>query len=98
MAFQYLKEPTERMGRDSIEECGDRTRGNGFKIKEKAHKLDTRKKFFFMRTVRPWYCCPESCGCPIPGGAQGQAGWGPRQPELMGSIPAHGRRLELNGL
>ena len=28
--------------------------------------------------------CPESCGCPIPGGAQGQVGWGPGQPELVG--------------
>jgi len=25
--------------------------------------------------VRPWHCCPESCECPIPGGAQGQVGW-----------------------
>jgi len=28
--------------------------------------------------------CPESCGCPIPGGAQGQSAWGPGQPELLG--------------
>jgi len=26
----------------------------------------------------------RSCGCPIPGGAQGQAGWGPGQPEPVG--------------
>ena len=37
-----------------------------------------------QRVVRPWYCCPESCGCPIPGGVQGQAGWGPGQPDLVG--------------
>jgi len=29
-----------------------------------------------------WHCCPESCGCLIPGSAQGQAGRGSRQPEL----------------
>jgi len=23
---------------------------------------------------------PRSCGCPIPGGVQGQVGWGPAQP------------------
>lgn len=27
---------------------------------------------------------PESCECPLPGGAQGQVGWGPGQPELVG--------------
>jgi len=30
----------------------------------------------------------RSCGCPIPGGVQGQLGMGPGQPELVG-----GRRL-----
>jgi len=51
-----------------------------------------------QRAVRPWYCCPESCGCPIPGGVQGQAGWGPGQPDLLSDLvsdlvvgnPAHG--------
>ena len=33
----------------------------------------------------------RSCGCPIPGGVQGQAGWGLGQPGLMGGVPAHGR-------
>ena len=34
-----------------------------------------------------WHCCPESCGCPIPAGTQGQVGWGPGQPELVGGQP-----------
>ena len=29
--------------------------------------------------------------CPNPGGTQGQVGWGPGQPELVGGSPAHGR-------
>ena len=29
--------------------------------------------------------CPEKLWCPIPGGAQGQVGWGPGQPELVGA-------------
>ena len=33
----------------------------------------------------------RSCGCPIPGGAQGQAGWGFGQPGPVGGVPAHGR-------
>jgi len=38
--------------------------------------------------VRPWHCRPEKCECPIPGGAQGQAGWGPGQPDLPGGVLA----------
>jgi len=30
--------------------------------------------------------------------AQGQGGWGPGYPELVGGSPAHGRGLELGGL
>jgi len=26
------------------------------------------------------------CGCPIPGGVQRQAGWGPGQPDLMSDL------------
>ena len=32
----------------------------------------------------------RGCLC-IPGGAQGQVGWGPGQPELVGGSPTHGR-------
>ena len=31
----------------------------------------------------------RSCGCPIPGGIQGQVGRGCRQPDLVGDIHAH---------
>jgi len=27
-----------------------------------------------MRLGRSWHCCPESCRCPSPGGAQGWMG------------------------
>ena len=53
---------------------GDKAGGNGFKLKEGRFRSDVRRKFFTQRAVRPWHCCPESCGCPIPRGAQGH-GW-----------------------
>jgi len=47
----------------------DRSRGSDVKAKEKTFRLNIRKKFFTQRVVRHWHCCPESCGCPIPGSA-----------------------------
>ena len=33
----------------------------------------------------------RSCGCPLPGSAQGQAGWSSEHPGLVEDAPAHGR-------
>ena len=38
---------------------------------------------FTERALRPWHSYPEKLWCPIPGGAPGQAGWGPGQPQLV---------------
>ena len=38
----------------------------------------------------------RGCGCPIPGGIQGQAGCGSGQPGLLVGDPAHSRGLELD--
>jgi len=52
VAFQYLKGAYKKDGdKLSSRACCNRTRSNGFKLKECRFRPDIRKKFFTMRVV-----------------------------------------------
>lgn len=44
----------------------DRTRGNGFDLKEGRFRLDTRKKCFTMRVLKHWHrLCRDVVNAPL---------------------------------
>jgi len=54
-SFQYLKGDCKKAEEGLLKRArSDRTRSNGFKLKEYRFRLDIRKKFFTMRVVRHW--------------------------------------------
>jgi len=59
-AFQYLKRDYRKDGEGLFTRvCSDRTRGNGFKLKEGRFRLDIRKNFFTMMVVKHWNRLPR---------------------------------------
>jgi len=59
-AFQYLKRAYKTDGENVFSKaCCDRTRRNGFKLREGRFRLDIRKKFFTTRVVKRWNGLPR---------------------------------------
>ena len=60
VALKYIKGGYKKEGdRLFSSACGDRTRGNGFKLKLERFTVDIRKKFFTVRVVRHWNKLPK---------------------------------------
>ena len=58
--FQYLKETCRKEGDNLFSKaCCDRTRSNGFKLREGRFRLDIRQKFFTMRVMKHWNRLPR---------------------------------------
>lgn len=80
-AFQYLKGTYRKAGEGLfIRNSADRTRSNGYTLKEGKLESDNRKTLERLFSLWGWLDNPQitqgGCGCPSPGSAQGQSGQG----------------------
>ena len=54
--FSICRGPIGKMGKNLFSKaCCNRTRSNGFKLREGRYRLDIRKKFFTMKVSKHWH-------------------------------------------
>jgi len=96
VASQYLKGAYKQGGGMVVTTVdSDRSRGNGLKLRQRRFRLDIRRNSFHTEGCDTLEQVAQGgCGCPIPGGIQGQAGCGFGQPGLVVRDPAHSRGVE----
>ena len=76
----------------------DRTKGNGFRLKEKRFRLDIMKKFLTIRMVKHWNRLPREVMDTSSLETFRQAGPGSEQPDLAVDVPVHCRGDGLDDL
>ena len=73
----------------------DRTRRNGLKLRQGRFQVRYQEEVFHTKGGDVLEQVAQGrCGCPTPGGIQGQAGCGSGQPDLMVGDSAHSREVE----
>jgi len=94
-AFQYLKGCCTKEG-DRLfgRVCCDKTRGNGFKLKEGRFRVDIGR-LFTIKVVRHWHMLPrEVVDTPSLETSKVRL----EHPDRAGSVPDHCGRFGLDGL
>ena len=98
-ALRYLKRSCKKeWDRLFSRVCDDRTRGNGYKLKEWTFRLDIRKKIFTLRSVRHWNRLPRDVMDVSRPWKHSRSGWrGLWAPDRAVSVSVH-RGVGLRGL